>query len=62
MLRLFTALTVRLRNDRGEVGPIGYAILVSGVVLLAIAVAAWGRQIADTYLNIDYGSPGGGGD
>lgn len=61
MVRLLTALKSRLQGDRGEVGPIGYTIMVSGIVLLAIAVVAWGGEIADHFMTVDYGSGDGGG-
>lgn len=62
MIRLLTALAVRLRDDRGEVGPIGYAIIVSGVVLLAILVVGWGENIAKTFMEDVQLGDGGGGD
>lgn len=37
-------------RDRGEVGPIGYAVMVAGIVLLAVAVVAWGNEVADTFM------------
>lgn len=48
------ARVARLRapqwRDRGEVGPIGYAVMVAGIVLLAVAVVAWGNEIADQFM------------
>lgn len=38
------------RRDRGEVGPIGYAVMVAGIVLLALAVVAWGNDLADRFM------------
>ncbi|HEY8452240.1 MAG: hypothetical protein FWJ70_11305 [Micromonosporaceae bacterium] len=37
-------------RDRGEVGPIGYAVMVAGIVLLALAVVAWGNDLADRFM------------
>ena len=38
------------RPDLGEVGPIGYAVMVAGIVLLAVAVVAWGSEVADFFM------------
>lgn len=40
-----------LRGDRGETGPLGYAVMVSAIVLLAVFVAAWGRDVAEFFMN-----------
>jgi hypothetical protein len=40
-----------LRCDRGEVGPIGYAVMVAGIVLLAIGVVAWGNEVAGIFMD-----------
>jgi hypothetical protein len=37
-------------RDRGEVGPIGYAVMVAGIVLLALAVVSWGNDIAELFM------------
>lgn len=50
MYRLFVAWRL-LRDDRGETGPLGYAVMVSAIVLLAVFVAAWGRDVAEFFMN-----------
>lgn len=53
MIRIVGAWLRRVppeRRDRGEVGPIGYAVMVAGIVLLALAVVAWGNDIADRFM------------
>lgn len=62
MVRLLIAVAGRLRGDRGEVGPIGYTIMVSGIVLLAILVVGWGESIADHFMSEVQLGDGGGGD
>jgi hypothetical protein len=37
-------------GDGGEVGPIGYAVMVAGIVLLAVAVVAWGNEVAGVFM------------
>lgn len=64
MERIYTALTLRLGQlrrapDRGEFGPMAYAVMVSAMVLLALAVAAWGDDIANQFMDQVEG-PGGG--
>lgn len=50
-----------VQSDRGEFGPMAYAVMVSAMVLLAIAVAAWGEGIANTLMgDVDAELPGGG--
>lgn len=51
MYRLYVAWRLRLRDDRGETGPLGYAVMVSAIVLLAVFVAAWGRDVAEFFMN-----------
>lgn len=55
-------LRAALRNDRGETGPLGYAVMVSAIVLLAIFVAAWGREVAEHFMEQVEDVPVGGGD
>lgn len=57
MLRIAVALTSWLSHcvssrdrDRGEVGPIGYTVMVAGIVMLAIAVVAWGESVAERFM------------
>ncbi len=38
------------RRDRGEFGPISYALMVAATVLLAGAVIIWGQEIADQFM------------
>ena len=38
------------RRDRGETGPLGYAVMVSAIVLLAIFVVAWGEDVARFFM------------
>lgn len=61
-------LTHRLRSDRGETGPLGYAVMVAAIVLIALAVAAWGGDVAEYFMDQvegvdspDIGEVGGGG-
>lgn len=68
MLRILWTLSRRLRNDRGETGPLGYAVMVSAIVLIALAVAAWGGDVATYFMDQvegvdspEVGVPGGGG-
>jgi hypothetical protein len=54
-----------LRADRGEFGPMAYAVMVSAMVILALAVAAWGDDLAQTFMDRvpeGAGDGGGGGD
>ena len=54
-----------LRTDRGEFGPMAYAVMVSAMVILALAVAAWGDDLAQTFMDRvpeGAGGDGGGGD
>ena len=51
MYRIATALAIRLRTDRGEFGPMAYAIMVSAMVILALVVAAWGEDIANSFMD-----------
>lgn len=64
MYRLSALLATRLRRlgiDRGEFGPMAYAIMVSAMVVLAIAVAAWGEGIAKAFMdNVPEGAGAGG--
>jgi hypothetical protein len=63
MYRLTAALAARLRSDRGEFGPMAYAVMVSAMVILALAVAAWGEDIANAFMDqIDAPGGAGGGD
>lgn len=55
MCRLIWFLRLRVRHtlrhpDRGEFGPMAYTVMVSAMVLLALAVAAWGQDLADTFM------------
>lgn len=74
MFRIFVALVLALalrarhaaqhaarHSDRGEFGPMAYAVMVSAMVLLALAVAAWGESIADLFMAQIEGPGGGGG-
>jgi hypothetical protein len=40
-----------LQADRGEFGPMAYAVMVSAMVVLALAVAAWGEDIANAFMD-----------
>ena len=51
MWHLVIALAGRLRSDRGEFGPMAYAVMVSAMVILALAVAAWGEEIANAFMD-----------
>jgi hypothetical protein len=51
MYRLAATLATRLRGDRGEFGPMAYAVMVSAMVILALAVAAWGEEIANAFMD-----------
>ena len=73
MFTVFTALRVWLgqpQRDRGETGPLGYAVMVSAIVLLAIFVVAWGEDVARFFMEQieqdpvegDPGFGGGGGE
>jgi hypothetical protein len=49
----------RGRGDRGEFGPMAYAVMVSAMVMLALAVAMWGENLAQLFMDrID--EPGAG--
>lgn len=50
MSRLF-ALLKALRSDSGEFGPMAYAVMVSAMVVLALAVAAWGEELANSFMD-----------
>ena len=50
MSRLFTLLK-SLQADRGEFGPMAYAVMVSAMVVLALAVAAWGEDLANAFMD-----------
>lgn len=50
MYRTAAALATRLRADRGEFGPMAYAVMVSAMVVTALAVAAWGGDIANQFM------------
>jgi len=51
MSRLLISLVRRLRSDRGEFGPMAYAVMVSALVVLAVAVAAWGDNLANLFMD-----------
>lgn len=51
MSRLLFSLVRRLRSDRGEFGPMAYAVMVSALVVLAVAVAAWGDNLANLFMD-----------
>jgi hypothetical protein len=38
------------RSDRGEFGPISYALMVAAVVLLAGAIIIWGQDLANQFM------------
>jgi hypothetical protein len=60
MVQLLSTLAGRLRSDRGEFGPMAYAVMVSALVLLAVAVAAWGSDIANLFMGqVDEVTPAG---
>jgi hypothetical protein len=59
MHRLTIALARWLRADRGEFGPMAYAVMVSAMVILALAVAAWGDNLANLFMN-QVTAPGAG--
>jgi len=68
MYRIVAALGVRLRtlqalwqSDRGETGPIQYAVMVSAIVLIALFVAAWGEDVARFFMSKVEGVDAGGG-
>ncbi len=42
--------TVAHRRDRGEFGPISYALMVAAAVLLAGAIIIWGRELAEQFM------------
>lgn len=51
------SVTVRWRRgtappsrDRGEFGPISYALMVAAAVLLAGAIIIWGRELAEQFM------------
>jgi hypothetical protein len=49
------------RGDRGEFGPMAYAVMVSAMVLLALAVAMWGENLAQLFMDrIEEPGPGTG--
>lgn len=50
MYRL-SALMKSLRADSGEFGPMAYAVMVSAMVVLALAVAAWGEELANAFMD-----------
>jgi hypothetical protein len=50
MSRLY-ALLKTLQADRGEFGPMAYAVMVSAMVVLALAVAAWGEDLANAFMD-----------
>jgi hypothetical protein len=56
MSRLF-ALLKSLQADRGEFGPMAYAVMVSAMVVLALVVAAWGESIANEFMARVEGAP-----
>ena len=59
MSRLLISLVRRLRSDRGEFGPMAYAVMVSALVVLAVAVAAWGDNLANLFMDqVDDVTPG----
>lgn len=60
---ILTGLRHRLlaQPDRGEFGPMAYAVMVSAMVLLALVVAAWGDNIANLFMAQIQG-PGEGSD
>lgn len=60
MYRLTLTLASRLRADRGEFGPMAYAVMVSAMVILALAVAAWGDNLANLFMDQVEGPAGGG--
>lgn len=51
MYRIAALLATRLRADRGEFGPMAYAVMVSAMVVLALAVAVWGEGLANTFMD-----------
>lgn len=61
MYRLILTLASRLRADRGEFGPMAYAVMVSAMVILALAVAAWGDNLANLFMGQVEGPAGDGG-
>lgn len=61
MYRLTFILARRLRADRGEFGPMAYAVMVSAMVILALAVAAWGDNLANLFMDQVEGPAGDGG-
>lgn len=62
MLGRLIDLAGRLRSDRGEFGPMAYAVMVSALVVLAVAVAAWGENLANLFMGEVAGVTPGGGD
>ena len=50
MTRLYVLLR-SLQADRGEFGPMAYAVMVSAMVVLALAVAAWGEDLANAFMD-----------
>lgn len=68
MLPLTMALSSYVRalrgtGDRGEVGPIGYTVMVSAIVVLALAVLVWGEGVAQMFMtNLDGEIGNGGGE
>lgn len=43
-------VTAPARRDRGEFGPISYALMVAAAVLLAGAIIIWGQDLADRFM------------
>lgn len=58
----WSQVTARVNRDRGEFGPISYALMVAFAVLLAGAIIAWGRDLADQFMgqldDFDFDDPG----
>lgn len=49
-MRRWSSVTSPDRSDRGEFGPISYALMVAAVVLLAGAIIIWGQDLANQFM------------
>lgn len=47
----WSAVTGTEHRDRGEFGPISYALMIAAVVLLAGVIVAWGNDLAHLFMD-----------